>query len=256
MGNSSSSTTCGNTTPARKTPATTTVTGTTGITALGVASDSRIAVAAQSMAQFLHSTMTRIDRCTVVGFHTQYKPLVSLQSEDMALMGLAACCRMTNDKESGGTHLWDSIVVSVLQHITTADRSRPWVLVILTDGGDNGSKQTLKDAAQILQRFNAPSNNFCFVIGLGSACQETQLKSLCSQSGSMYLPARDAGALHMIMPLIALQVVQGVSIDVGQISRAGGAQAAYARVRETVGLRQNPVDFLFLLDASGSMRSM
>lgn len=143
------------------------------------------------------------DRCSVDAFNDKYHQLVQLQNENTA----KAALMWTLDKCANATTLWDAICVSVLHHIQSASGSRPWVLVVLTDGGDSGSKLATKSRAiEVLQAFNRPKDNFTFVIGLGRDVDTPGLQSLCSSSGSMYIPAEDSSTLSIIFAMIALQV--------------------------------------------------
>ncbi len=151
---------------------------------------------------FLTRSMGPQDRCSVSAFNDKYLELVQLQNENMAKGALL----WTLDKCNNATTLWDAITVSCLKHIQTAAGSRPWVFIVLTDGADSGSKLNKSQAVEILQAFNRPSDNFSFVIGLGRDVDTAGLQSLCSSSGSMYIPAEDSSTLNIIFALIALQV--------------------------------------------------
>ncbi|POG68570.1 hypothetical protein GLOIN_2v1778072 [Rhizophagus irregularis DAOM 181602=DAOM 197198] len=45
---------------------------------------------------------------------------------------------------SGGTRLYDSIVNVIKTFHSNGDRSRPWILVVVTDGDDNNSSLSFK----------------------------------------------------------------------------------------------------------------
>jgi len=210
----------------------------------------KIDVAALSMCEFISKVMSRNDRCSIVAFNENYRPIVHLGSESdclAAMLILTSCCK-------GGTHLWDAIATSVLHFISVADRTRPWLLVILTDGADTGSEITLTKAAGALQLFNAPGSNFCFVVGIGSDVKTSEMKTLCNSSGSLYVPASSAEVLKVLFAAIALQVREGIRVDIARIMTED-ASAIYARVQQQTQLARQPVDMLFLIDVSGSMET-
>lgn len=128
--------------------------------------------------------------------------LVKLASEQTAINALGHLLT----KCEGKTNLWDAVVASCTDHIQSADKSKPWVLIVLTDGGDNGSKMTQREAIDVLRLFNAPTNNFTFFIGVGRDVDAHGLQSVCNESKSVYIPARDSGVLTVVFALIALQV--------------------------------------------------
>jgi len=194
--------------------------------------------------------MAARDRCSISAFNDGYLPLLNLGSEQDAKLVMAILTQSCK----GGTHLWDSIIISVLQFITTADRTRPWVLIVLTDGDDQGSSKSQREAATILQGFNSQSSNFSFIVGLGREVNERALKGVCDSSGSIYLPAEDTSTLHILFALIGLQISKGIQIDIASITTQGVEQV-YARVSEVARMGRQPVDILLLVDISGSMAS-
>jgi hypothetical protein len=166
-------------------------------------SNRRIDIAAAAMSQFLKAMMGSKDRCSVVAFNSTYQPVLLLGNERQTLDALQLC----RNKCDGDTFLYDSIVMSVAQFLVTADGTRPWILIVLTDGVDNGSGRSLKEAAESLVLFNALPTSYVFVIGIGSEVETNgALTTLCDLSGSLYLHANDSQALEMIFPLIALKV--------------------------------------------------
>eukprot|EP00298_Acanthocystis_sp_HF-20_P016870 c21612_g1_i1.p1 GENE.c21612_g1_i1~~c21612_g1_i1.p1 ORF type:complete len:252 (+),score=113.96 c21612_g1_i1:1205-1960(+) len=208
----------------------------------------KIQAAAITMIIFLQNLMVSSDRCSVVAFNENYIPLVHLGTEEEAKIVMAALTQ----KCQGGTHLWDSIIVSVIHFTSIAISTRPWVLIILTDGDDQGSQRSQYEAAQLLSAFNKPQNNFSFVVGLGRSVNERALKSLCDTSGSIYLPAENTATLHVLFALIGLQISSGVQIDVARIMNEG-VERVYATVREVAQMGRQPVELLLLVDISGSM---
>jgi len=201
------------------------------------------------MIVFLRHLMSPSDRCSVVAFNERYIPLVNLGDEARALAALVA----VQEYCQSGTALWDAIFGSVAQFISTADQRRPWILVVLTDGDDTSSTiATIDQTSRVLSAFNAPQNNFTFVIGLGREVNARSLQWLCRQSSSVYLAAEDTAMLHTLFALIALQVVEGVTIDLAAV-QTSGVEALFARVERSRQIRRQPIDLLLLVDISGSM---
>lgn len=208
----------------------------------------KIVLAVESMVMFLNHVMSSRDRCSVVSFNNVITNLVTLGDERSSLQALVACqtrCAKT-------TRLWDAIKISISEFVSRADRSRPWVAIVLTDGDDCGSEATLEQSAQVCKLFNASSNNFTIVVGLGAEVNTAKLNEFCDKSDSMYRPARsNLGQLQEIFALIALQVTNGVAVDY-----ASFAGSVFARVRETTRLSRGDIDILLILDISSSMNSL
>jgi Mg-chelatase subunit ChlD len=212
---------------------------------------SKIKVAVTCMLKFLRDVMGSDDRCSVAAFNEKYTPIVSMQDVLHTAIALVVCAEIC----SGGTHMYDACCISVAQFFVTANARRPWVLVILTDGDDMGSDNKLEAAADMLETFNKPADNFVFVIGLGREINEANLKRLCRLSKSCYLPAKDSEALEPLFELIRLSIVEGIAIDSATIEREGAKNVfdRVARLRPTVALARKSVDILMLVDVSGSM---
>lgn len=213
-----------------------------------VARQAKIDVAALAMMRFLRNVMGMRDRCSMALFNDLYHPVLLLASEPQCLAALLA---MTTHCE-GGTTLWDAICVAVIQFISTADPSRSWVLVILTDGDDSGSRSTAADATRALRLFNQPGNNYAFIVGLGRDVKADQLQRVATASGSLYVPVENTRVLDVLFALIALSVTTNTRVDLAAL-RTGNAAAIFARVQRQAQVRRNPVDMLFLVDISSSM---
>jgi len=214
----------------------------------------RIEAAAAAMITFLQELMGPQDRCTVSAFNDGYHELSTLGNEEKSKRVLAALTRLCQKD----THLWDAVCLSVRQFIQSADRTRPWVLIVLTDGKDSGSKTTVSEAATLLQVFTRESSNFAFVVGVGHEVDETGMKQLCQEGGAFYLPAKDLGVLMTMFALIALQVRRGVQLNMATIQAQGQRlsephTAVYAELRQTTQVSQRNTDILLCVDVSGSM---
>ena len=210
----------------------------------------KIDLAAMGMFQFLSVVMSRQDRCSVSAFNDQYKPLVTLSIEEHCQACMVALTSMC----TGGTNLYDAIVVSVMQFAAQADPSRPWLLIVLTDGEDTGSRSTLAQASEALRVFSGPDNNFAFLIGIGEDVKTREMQQLARGGNSLYVPLLQAEVLPVLFACIALQIQTGVRVDIASLS-SKNAETIYARVQQTQSVSRNPVDILILCDVSGSMLS-
>jgi Ca-activated chloride channel family protein len=90
----------------------------------------------------------------------------------------------------GSTALYDAIVASAV-HLDNDPRLQKRVLLVITDGQDNMSAETLQEASHRLQRINGPT---LYAVGLlGSGLQENgrdALQQLAhSTGGAAYFPA-------------------------------------------------------------------
>ncbi len=206
----------------------------------------KINAAKEIMKLFLRSMMGPYDRCSVVTFATKYTIKLNLGSQTPAVNSIDSCYA------DGGTAFYDAAAVSVVQFIKTADKSRPWILIILTDGADTDSSLNSTEATKVLKAFNAPGNNFVFMIGLGANLNDYSLKNICNESGSLYFRAHDIEIMQVIFALIALQVVEQTQVDIAAV-QAEGVEAVFARVQKSRQLARNAIDILILLDTSGSM---
>lgn len=99
----------------------------------------------------------------------------------------------------GSTALYDAIVASAV-HLTNNHRLEKKVLLVITDGQDNMSQETLQEAARRLQPANGPA---LYAIGLlGSGLQERGRDAL------QYLSERTGGAAYFP---VTLNEVDGIT---------------------------------------------
>lgn len=80
---------------------------------------------------------------------------------------------------SGGTRLYDSIIDVIKTFQRNGDRSRPWILVVVTDGDDNRSSRSFKKCAEeISHLFTKDSSNFLFVVGVGDDVDSKKMEQV------------------------------------------------------------------------------
>jgi len=95
--------------------------------------------------------------------------------------------------KGGGTALFDALVVAgnSLQNTAPADMQ---TIVLLTDGGDSGSSQTIQNAIDAA----AAESTRIFAIGLGDGINTSVLRSLASSTGGRYFHAPSSNELEAI----------------------------------------------------------
>jgi Mg-chelatase subunit ChlD len=77
------------------------------------------------------------------------------------------------------TRLYDSIVDVIQIFRNRGDVSRPWILVVVTDGVDNLSSRSLHKCAQeISSLFTKESNNFLFLVGVGDGVNSERMNEV------------------------------------------------------------------------------
>src|SRR5690348_2640875 len=103
----------------------------------------------------------------------------------------------------GGTALYDAIVASA-DHLKKNARLEKKVLLVVTDGEDNASRETLEQAARRLQEENGPT---VYTIGiLGEERQRRArraLTALAEQTGGVALFPKDLGQVNSITQEVA-----------------------------------------------------
>jgi Mg-chelatase subunit ChlD len=156
------------------------------------------------------------------------------------------------------TRLYDSIEDTIAEFWRAGDRSRPWLLTIITDGQDNESRtyshqdwrSPERIGRTIAQRFNHEPSNFPFLIGVGEGNQidRRALGAIGDHGGFPAITIAAFPLLEMVFLRIAINVsteLIGRRIDVGNLSWEQVAQ-----IRRTSRI---PIDYAFLIDRSGSM---
>ena len=85
-----------------------------------------------------------------------------------------------SDFVDGNTRLYDSMIDIVKTFHRNGDRTRPWILIVVTDGDDNYSSRSFKKcAAELSSLFTKESSNFLFVVGVGDDVDSTKMEQVC-----------------------------------------------------------------------------
>lgn len=129
-----------------------------------------------------------------------------------AAEGLSALSRL---QPGGTTRLYDSMCDAVVSFWQRGDRSRPWVLIVVTDGVDCASTRTAQSTgAYIRQHMTHESSNYCFIVGVGlerDGINAIQTLTRHNESSNFKaLPISDFSALQEALLVISIQLVLNV----------------------------------------------
>ncbi|CAG8516800.1 22016_t:CDS:2 [Gigaspora margarita] len=157
---------------------------------------------------------------------------------------------------SGSTRLYDSIVDIIKTFHTSGDRTRPWILVVVTDGDDTGSTLSLlKCASEISRLFTKDSSNFLFLVGVGDDVNSTKMEQMADAGNFIYFPVKDFFLLELVFMTIAHKITTSLSLSLGSLS-VGEYSASWAEVQRHRNLSQVAIDYALLIDVSSSMNSI
>jgi VWFA-related protein len=116
----------------------------------------------QSGAEFLKDVLTPKDEAFLISFDINVNllsdytnsPREIKRSIDSAEINTGASSgSVTGNSRSGGTHLYDAVYLAA--HDKLRQEAGRKILVLLTDGGEQGSEETLKSATEAAQKANA-----------------------------------------------------------------------------------------------------
>jgi len=162
---------------------------------------------------FFPAMLTRPDdRAVLVQFERTIFQLTTLSSSDTTLQhGLAYLSQSHNDipaySTGGGTLLYDAIVA--VSHLEFGNQISRRAMVILTDGGDNGSRFSQKDAIREAQRADIMIYTIYYSDGGGD---EGVLKNLSRQTGGREFAVYPSGSLSKIFAAIASDLRQSYEL--------------------------------------------
>ena len=222
----------------------------------------RLDVAKEAIYNFFFHTFTNQDGYALATFSNEY----TLLDVGNGLVEAAGAVSVLQDlKPTGGTRLFDSVVRAIQDFQGVygkpgfGELSRPWVLVILTDGEDNLSKTTAQAAgafirAEFLNQLPAEAGNYVYVVGMGPDVRMmAALRAMMPSGNFKIMHVRNFSDLQAELAFIALQLVIGEEYAI-QYAQAHGVAAIWAEVQSVARVRQQAIDFMFLLDISYSMK--
>lgn len=157
-----------------------------------------------------------------------------------------------------GTRLYDSIQDIITTFWSAGRRDCPWVLLIVTDGDDNRSKNYPCNKPQspemigryVGTRFNHERTNFPFLIGVGQD-QQINARALATIGHYGQFPAVRIEAFPHLQRVFQ-QIAVRVTSDLERFY-VPTPYGAIQGVRENVRLTRQPIDYAILLDVSLSM---
>lgn len=195
------------------------------------------------------------DRGMIATFGNSFRVEQGLTGTENLLHSALARIVRSHAGTNEGTRLYDSIEDVIREFWRQGDRSRPWLLTVITDGKDYFDTGKYHNNPSGIGRFIASSynhedSNFMFLIGVGEG-DNIDRQALATVGNYGHIPAITIEAfplLEMLFLRIALEVstrVQGTQITAGNLT-----WQEVTRIRQ---VSQTPLDYVFLLDRSGSM---
>jgi Ca-activated chloride channel homolog len=140
--------------------------------------------AAKSAASAFIDTLGAADSVTIVSFATDVK-FVQDYASDAAVLKKA----ITGLTAVGDTALYDAVIQTAQRQAKQVQRRK--AIVLITDGGDTKSKQTLPAAISQAQAAGSP----LFVIGLGNDVKTDVLEQLAAGTGGQAVNVSDPAQL-------------------------------------------------------------
>ncbi|CAG8584423.1 173_t:CDS:2 [Acaulospora morrowiae] len=213
--------------------------------------ETRIGCAIKACNEFVKNLhRDELDRGCVASFNNTMVIRQSFTGDEMVIH------RSLNrliDIPDGGTRLYDSMVDIVRTFRRDGDRTRPWILVVVTDGDDNSSYMSLERAAnEVSQLFTRESSNFLFVLGVGESVDSTRMQEMASKGNFIYIPVKYFSLLEYAFLTLAYQVSTSLSLSVSELS-VGNISATWTEVQRNRELSRVAIDYALLIDVSGSM---
>ncbi|CAG8585945.1 12858_t:CDS:2 [Acaulospora morrowiae] len=155
---------------------------------------------------------------------------------------------------SGGTSLYDCMCELISgPFYRKGDRSRPWIMIVVTDGNDFGSIKSLETcAAEICSKYTRENSNFLFLLGVGDDVNSSKMEKFAEKGGFTYIPVKDFHLLEYVFILLALKITNSFNVSTGEIS-FDDVTLGWAQVQRQRQLRPVAIDYALLIDVSGSM---
>ncbi|CAG8654705.1 11349_t:CDS:2 [Funneliformis caledonium] len=158
---------------------------------------------------------------------------------------------------SGDTCLYDSISGVIDRTFRrNAYPSRPWVLIVVTDGDDNLSSMSSRQCSrEIYDKFTKEDNNFMFVVGVGDRVNASKMQEMARVGYFDYIPVDDFLLLELAFLNIAYKVTKSLSLSLNNLA-IGDISATWAEVQQHRQLSNVAIDYALLVDVSSSMNDM
>jgi VWFA-related protein len=161
----------------------------------------------QSGAEFLKDVLTPKDEAFLISFDINVNLLADYTNSpreirraiDSAQINTGASSgSVTGNSRSGGTHLYDAVYLAA--HDKLRQEAGRKVLVLLTDGGEQGSEETLKSATEAAQKANAiiyviliADRGFYSGGGFGIYTGDRDMEQLATQTGGRVINVGNDG---------------------------------------------------------------
>ncbi|CAJ0746173.1 5199_t:CDS:2 [Entrophospora sp. SA101] len=158
------------------------------------------------------------------------------------------------DVATDGTRLYDSMIdVATDTFRRKADASRPWIMIVVTDGEDTRSRRTANQCSKdIYSKFTNVDNNFLFVLGVGDGVNGEEMEKIASSGKFTYIPVKDFYLLEFAFLTIAMEITTSNVLSIKQLS-VSNVSATWAEVQQRRELSDVAIDYTLLIDVSASM---
>ncbi|CAG8505445.1 3073_t:CDS:2 [Diversispora eburnea] len=155
---------------------------------------------------------------------------------------------------SGGTCLYDSMYDLITGTFRRkGDVTRPWVMIVVTDGNDISSTRSLyKCAEEIYSKFTRESSNYLFLVGVGDDVKSDNMEIMAKKGNFTYVPVKDFYLLEFVFMTLALKVTNSLSLSVNSLA-VNNVSATWAEVQQHRRLSNVAIDYALLIDISYSM---
>jgi VWFA-related protein len=161
----------------------------------------------QSGAEFLKDVLTPKDEAFLISFDINVNLLADYTNSpreirraiDSAEINTGASSgSVTGNSRSGGTHLYDAVYLAA--HDKLRQEAGRKILILLTDGGEQGSEETLKSATEAAQKANAiiyviliADRGFYSGGGFGIYTGDRDMEQLATQTGGRVINVGNDG---------------------------------------------------------------
>lgn len=188
------------------------------------------------------------DRCCII----QFNDTCSL------VQGFTTSKQLLHDKihtivPNGRTRFYDSVCDAVDHFVAHGDASKPWIIIVVTDGEDTSSiAHTPKTCGEyVWKRYNCRKSNYIFTVGVGSEVNSNALNEVAHYGGFKHIHISSFELLQLTFARIMLRVLTEMNITV-----VIDGQDELALLQQTQSIRAVDIDYAFLIDNSMSMSTV